>query len=151
MATSTRFAVGVHLLTALAANPGRLVRSEQVAGSASTNPAVVRRLFSALAQAGLVRAHLGQGGGFELARPPDAIRLLDVYRALEDPELFARHRSEPDASCHIGRYILAEFGEITARAQAAMEAELARTTIADVARGVLRRAEQDPEHRPNIA
>jgi hypothetical protein len=63
MATSTRFAVGVHLLTALAANPGKVLRSEDVADSANTNPVVVRRLFSLMTTAGLIRARLGPGGG----------------------------------------------------------------------------------------
>jgi Rrf2 family protein len=140
MATSTRFAVGVHLLTALAANPGQVIRSEQIACSVNTNPAVVRRLFSILAQAGLVRARLGQGGGFELARPPAEVTLLDVYRALEEPELFATHRSPPDPGCPVGRHILAELEVTTRRAQVSLEAELRATTIADVVLGVLHRA-----------
>jgi hypothetical protein len=51
MATSTRFVVGVHLLTALAANPGKVVRSDDVEESANTNPVVVRRLFSLMTSA----------------------------------------------------------------------------------------------------
>jgi hypothetical protein len=51
MATSTRFAVGVHLLTTLAANPGKILRSEDVADSANTNPVAVRRLFSLMTAA----------------------------------------------------------------------------------------------------
>ena len=69
MGTSTRFAVGVHLLTALAASPGKAVRSEDIADSANTNAVVVRRLFSLMTSAGLIRTRLGPGGGFELARP----------------------------------------------------------------------------------
>ena len=79
MGTSTRFAVGVHLLTALAANPGKVLRSEDVADSANTNPVVVRRLFSLMTTAGLIRARLGPGGGFELARPASDITLRDVF------------------------------------------------------------------------
>jgi Rrf2 family protein len=142
MATSTRFAVGVHLLTALAANAGRVVTSDQMAGSANTNPAVVRRLLSLLSAAGLVQAQLGQGGGFELARPAETITLLDVYRTLEDRHLFATHRSPPDPSCPVGCHILAELEQATTEAQQALEAELNRTTIADITRGVLARAQR---------
>jgi Rrf2 family protein len=140
MPTSTRFAVGVHLLTALAVNDGRVVRSEQVAGSVNTNAVVVRRLFSALAEAGLARARLGQGGGFELARPADRITLLDVYRAVEEPELFAAPRSAPDPGCLVGCHIQAALWPVTERARRALEAELARTSIADIARAVRERA-----------
>jgi DNA-binding IscR family transcriptional regulator len=83
MATSTRFAVGVHLLTTLAANPGKVLRSEDVADSANNNPVVVRRLFSLMTAAGLISARLGPGGGFELARPASDITLRDVFAALE--------------------------------------------------------------------
>jgi Rrf2 family protein len=137
MGTSTRFAVGVHLLTALAANPGRVVRSEDVADSASTNPVVVRRLFSLMTTAGLIRARLGPGGGFELARPASDITLRDVFAALESGELFTGHRSAPSASCPVGAHILPVLREATAPAVEAMEAELSRTTIADIASAVL--------------
>jgi Rrf2 family protein len=106
MATSTRFAVGVHLLTALAANSGKILRSEDVADSANTNPVVVRRLFSLMTSAGLIRARLGPGGGFELARPAEEITLRDVFTALESGELFTEHRSPPSASCRVGAHIL---------------------------------------------
>ena len=95
MGTSTRFAVGVHLLTALAANPGKVLRSEDVADSANTNPVVVRRLFALMTTAGLIRARLGPGGGFELARPANDITLRDVFTALESGEFIAEHWTPP--------------------------------------------------------
>jgi Rrf2 family protein len=135
MGTSTRFAVGVHLLTALAANPGKVLRSEDVADSANTNPVVVRRLFSLMMTAGLIRARLGPGGGFELARPPSDITLRDVFAALESGELFTEHRSPPSASCPVGAHILPVLVE-------ALEQELSRTTIADIAAAVLARSDE---------
>jgi Rrf2 family protein len=139
MGTSTRFAVGVHLLTALAASPGKAVRSEDIAESASTNPVVVRRLFSLMTSAGLIRARLGPGGGFELARPASDITLRDVFAALESGELFSEHRSPPSASCPVGAYILPVLREATAPAVEALQEELARATIADIATAVLAR------------
>ena len=121
MGTSTRFAVGVHLLTALAANPGKVLRSEDVADSANTNPVVVRRLFSLMTSAGLIRARLGPGGGFELARPASDITLRDVFAALESGELFTEHRSPPSASCPVGAHILPVLREATAPAVDALE------------------------------
>ncbi len=137
MATSTRFAVGVHLLTTLAANPGKVLRSEDVADSANTNPVVVRRLFSLMTPAGLIGARLGRGGGFELARPARDITLRDVFAALESGEFFTEHRSPPSASCPVGAHILAVLREATAPAVEALEDALLRTTIADIARAVL--------------
>ena len=141
MATSTRFAVGVHLLTALAVNPGKVLRSEDVAESANTNPVVVRRLFSLMTAAGLIRARLGPGGGFELARPAADITLRDVFAALESSELFAEHRSPPSATCPVGAHILPVLREATAPAVEALQKELSSSTIADIASAVLARSE----------
>lgn len=142
MATSTRFAVGVHLLTALAANPGKVVRSEDAAESANTNPVVVRRLFSLMTTAGLIRARLGPGGGFELARPAEEITLRDVFAALESGELFTEHRSPPSASCRVGAHILPVLREATAPAVEALQRELSRTTVADIAGAVAARSNE---------
>jgi Rrf2 family protein len=138
MGMSTRFAVGVHLLTALAASPGKILRSEDVADSVNTNPVVIRRLFSQLTAAGLVRARLGHGGGFELARPASDITLLEIFTALEKPDLFVAHRS-PSAACPVGAHILPVLHEATARAVVALQRELSRTTVAEIAGAVLAR------------
>src|SRR5271168_2183937 len=142
MGTSTRFAVGVHLLTALAANPGKVLRSEDMADSANTNPVVVRRLFSLMTGAGLIRARLGPGGGFELARAASDITLRDVFTALESRDLFTEHRSPPSASCPVGAHILPVLREATAPAVEALQEELSRATIADLAGAVLPRSRQ---------
>ncbi|MBX9874457.1 MAG: Rrf2 family transcriptional regulator, partial [Beijerinckiaceae bacterium] len=97
MPTSTRFAVATHILTALAFSDGKPLRSEDIANSANTGAVVIRGLLSRLAEAGLTRSQLGSGGGALLAKKPDEIRLLDVYRAVEDTELFAVHRQPPCA------------------------------------------------------
>ena len=94
MPTSSRLAVAVHTLATLALHKGEPVRSEVIAKSASTNPAVIRRLLSMLNAAGLSQSQLGQGGGSLLAQPPEAISLLDVYKAVENEQLFALHRTD---------------------------------------------------------
>jgi Rrf2 family protein len=132
MTMSSRFAVAVHILTLIEQSGGEPVTSEYIAGSVNTNPAVVRRLLQSLARAGLTRAQLGTGGGALLARPAEAITLLDVYRAVEDDELFAMHRDEPNPACPVGRNIQASLRGTMDAATRALEAELARRTIADM-------------------
>ncbi len=136
MPTSTRFAVATHILTALAVTDGKPARSEDIANSVNTGAVVIRGLLSRLAEAGLTRSQLGSGGGALLAKAPEEIRLLDVYRAVEDTELFSVHRQPPCAECLVGGNILAAINPALTRAQAAMEAELARTTIAEIAKRV---------------
>ncbi|HEY8553594.1 MAG TPA: Rrf2 family transcriptional regulator [Burkholderiales bacterium] len=138
MPTSSRFAVAVHILSALALHRGRPVTSDMLAKSASTNPAVIRRILSMLNDAGLTRAQLGQGGGALLARPAESILLLDVFRAVEREELFALHRSAPNPDCPVGRSIQPVLNRTLQRAQHALEAELAGVSLADIARDVER-------------
>ena len=138
MPTSTRFAVAVHTLTALAVSGGKPMRSEDIAYSANTSPVVIRGLLSRLSDAGLTRSQLGAGGGTMLARPAKKIRLLDVYEAVEDTALFSLHRTPPCADCAVGGNILAAMQPTLMRARKGLETELARVTIADIATEVAR-------------
>jgi Rrf2 family protein len=138
MPTSTRFAVAVHMLTALAVGDGAPLRSEDLAYSVNTGPVVIRGLLSRLSDAGLTRSQLGAGGGALLARPAEKIRLLDVYEAVEDTELFSLHRTPPCANCAVGGNILEAMQPTLMRARTALEDELATVTIADIAAEVAR-------------
>ena len=133
MATSSRFVVATHLLVALARHGARPMMSEQLATSASTNPTVVRKLLSMLARAGLTTSQRGAGGGALLARPPGRISLLDVYRAVETEPLVAWHRCGPSLDCEIGRGLHDALAPRVDAAVQAFEAQLAATSIADVA------------------
>lgn len=137
MAISSRFAVGVHILTLLAQSQGKPVTSEWIAGSANTNPAVVRKLLGMLAKAGLTTSQLGLGGGALLARSPEAITLLDVYRAVDEGDLFALHNEQPNPACPVGRNIQSALLGTMTRAQRALEDELASQTIAGALQAVL--------------
>lgn len=132
MPTSSRFAVAIHILAGLTLHSGEPLPSEIIARSAHTNPAVIRRLLSMLNRAGLTSAQLGQGGGALLARPAAEITLLEVYRIVENQALFALHRARPDQSCIVGRYIQESLHPPLDRAIGALEAELGKTTIADI-------------------
>ncbi|OYZ96604.1 MAG: transcriptional regulator, partial [Rhizobiales bacterium 17-65-6] len=132
MPTSTRFAVAVHVLTALAVSDGKPLRSEDLAYSANTGAVVIRGLLSRLSDAGLTRSQLGAGGGALLAKPAEKIRLLDVYEAVEDTELFSVHRTPPCENCAVGGNILEAIRPTLSRARTALEDELGKTTIADI-------------------
>ena len=138
MPTSTRFAVAVHVLTALAVSDGKPLRSEDLAYSANTGAVVIRGLLSRLNDAGLTRSQLGAGGGALLAKPAEKIRLLDVYEAVEDTELFSVHRTPPCENCAVGGNILEAIRPTLSRARTALEDELGKTTIADIASEVAR-------------
>ena len=138
MPTSTRFAVAVHSLASMAVCGNKPMRSEDLATSASTNATVIRSLLSRLSEAGLTRSQMGAGGGALLAKPVAQIRLLDVYRAVEDSEIFAMHRSPPNRECPVGRNIQDAMRPALERARRALEKELAAVTIADIAAEIAR-------------
>lgn len=139
MPTSSRFAVAVHILAGLATNDGQPLTSEEIAKSASTNPVVIRRILSMLNAAGFSHSQMGQGGGALLSKKPDTISLLEVFRTVENEELFALHRSCPDQDCAVGRHIQPVLQSTIDRALGALEAELSKVSIADVAKEIVRR------------
>jgi Rrf2 family protein len=129
---NSRFAVAVHILTLLEQQQGEPVTSEYIAGSVNTNPSLVRRLLGMLSKSGLTTAQLGTGGGALLARPAARITLLDVYRAVDEGELFALHRERPNPACPVGRNIQTALEIHIHSASQALEDELRQVTIADM-------------------
>ena len=130
---NSRFAVAVHILTLIARGGGEPVTSEYIAGSVNTNPSLVRRLLAQLTRAGLATSRMGIGGGALLARPAERITLRDVYRAVDEGELFGLHREAPNPACPVGRNIQPMLEARFDAATRALERELERTTIADAA------------------
>lgn len=137
MQISSRFSVAVHVLTLLATNPaGELLTSDRMAGSVNTNPVVIRRILGQLKKAGLVEVRAAAGGTY-LRRDPATVTLLEVYRAVAvvEEQLFSVH-DNPNPHCAVGRGIQAALDGTLMRAQAALEQELATTTLAQVVAGV---------------
>jgi Rrf2 family protein len=137
---NTRFSVAVHILTFLQTQGGAPATSELIASSVDTNASLIRRLLSQLARAGLTTAQMGTGGGALLAQPAERITLLDVYRAVgEERDVIPLHPT-PNPRCPVGRNIHAVLERRVEAAERALEQELARTTIAELAGDVTRRA-----------
>jgi Rrf2 family protein len=147
MAATSRFAVAVHALTALAYRSARgeaWTTSETLAESVRTNPVVVRRALAALARAGLVESQTGRGGGTRLARAPEQISLAAVYHAVEDGErVFAHNPNPPNASCAVSRTMHCALTPVFAAVDAAIDRALGERTLADVVAQV-----PDPGSKP---
>jgi Rrf2 family protein len=132
VATNTQFALGVHMLTLLAGSAPATLSSEEMAGSANSNPVHVRRVLGGLRTAGLVTSKPGVGGGWQLKADPATITLADVWRVVhgEGQEVLGLRGTHPD--CPVGQSIQALLVDVDARAQRAIADELATTTIAQL-------------------
>lgn len=108
--------------------------SELLAGMLNTNPVVVRRTMAGLRDQGLVRSEKGHGGGWVLARPLDGISLLDIYRALGEPHLFAIGLSADNPDCLVEQAVNQSLGDALAEARSALLTRLGQVTLGDLAR-----------------
>ena len=130
--TNTQFAVAVHVMTLLAGVPDEVLSSERLAGSANANPVHVRRVLGALRRAGLVSSRPGVHGGWQLERGAHTVTLAEVWRAVQgDDPLLGLHGAAPE--CSVGQRIQHALGDVDRRAARAVEHELGRTTIGDLA------------------
>ncbi len=129
---NTQFALGVHLITLLAGHPGGPLSSDAMAGSANSNPVHVRRVLGELRRGELVSSRPGPHGGWQLAVDPRTITLADVWFAVHgERPVLGLHGPNPD--CPVGRRVQEELVAIDRHAAAAIRAELATTTIAELA------------------
>ena len=132
MSTSSRFAVAVHVLTLMAWADEESLKSEQVAESVNTNPVVIRRMLCELAESNLVVSQTGAFGGSRLAREPEKITLLDIYRAVESPGVFSLHRHPPSRLCPVGVNIGTVLNNVLGEVDSAVERVLSNITIRDM-------------------
>ncbi len=124
--------MAVHVLAVLAYKEGDPVTSVDLARSVNTNPVIVRRLLLTLKRARLVETRKGVGAGSRLNRSPGRINLAEVYRAVEAVEPFATPARKPNTACPVGNCIRKTLVRIFASAEAALERDLEKTTLADV-------------------
>ena len=138
MQISSRFTIGLHILTAIDTFQNDYkVTSEFLAGSIQTNPVVVRRILGQLKKAGLIESSQGVAG-ITIPKPLDQITFYDVYTAVEPVEegdLFRFHDS-PNPDCPVGRNIHRLLDGKLREIQNAMEEKMRRYTLADLHDGL---------------
>ncbi|WP_411840569.1 RrF2 family transcriptional regulator [Paracoccus sp. ME4] len=98
MRQDTRLSRLLHVLLHMAQTDAPMT-SQQIAGMLGSNAVVVRRIMAGLRDCGYVEAERGHGGGWRIIRRTDEITVLDVYRSLGSPDLFAFGFSNPRPSC----------------------------------------------------
>ncbi len=86
MKLSTRTRYGIRAILELAENHGKgLLQLKIIAGHQDISVKYLEQLMAILKSAGFVRSVRGSKGGYILAKPPNQIKLNDVFNCLEGP------------------------------------------------------------------
>lgn len=136
MAPNSRFAVAVHVMTVLAHNRRTWVSSPALAGSVRTNPVVIRRLLIRLRRSGLISAQTGKSGGVQLARRPESITLLDIFRAVEGGSPFVLPDKPENKACEVSCAMKSLLSSVLAETDRAMSNSLEKVRLSDLEREV---------------
>ncbi|MGY2896756.1 Rrf2 family transcriptional regulator [Deinococcus sp. UYEF24] len=106
------------------------IPSEKLATALNSNPVVVRRTMAGLRDAGLVSSEKGHGGGWRLSCDPEQTTLLDVYRALGSPRLFAMGNRCETPACLIEQAVNVALNDAFQEAETLITAQLGTLTLA---------------------
>ncbi|MDD5711360.1 MAG: Rrf2 family transcriptional regulator [Smithellaceae bacterium] len=92
--------------------------------------ALMAKIFQHLAKVGLVRSFRGARGGFQLAKPPKGITLLDIVEAIDGPIAMNRCIIE-EGAC--GRESFCTVHPVWKKIQGKLRDELRRVNLQDLA------------------
>ena len=129
LTTFTDFAL--RALMRLAGEPDRSFSTSEIAEEFGISRNHLAKVVRDLANSGFITTQRGIGGGFALARPPQAITLGEVVRALEGTSALVECFRQDGGGC-----VLTPRCRLKGRLAAAREAflrELDKTTLADCA------------------
>ena len=134
MQITSKFTAAVHILTCIEVFGGEMrVTSDFLSGSTGVNAVIVRNVLGQLREAGIVETRQGSGGA-HLAKALDEIMLYDIYKAVDctDNDGLFRFHENPNAKCPVGRNFHKVMDGRLEAAQAALENELKKTTLAQI-------------------
>lgn len=131
MKYSTRLSDTLHLLAFICLADEGPLSSSNIAKSIQTNPAYVRQLMAMLKKAGLLSNTQGQANPV-LSRPPEAITMLDVYRAVEGEKPLLHLDTHTNPACGVGVNIQQVISGYYEEIQLVAETKMQEITIKDL-------------------
>lgn len=134
MEISAKADYSIRALAELAAAGGGPCTVRDVAYRQGISPRFLQNLLLQLRRRGLVHSQRGTDGGYRLARPPEAITLADVFRAVDGPLADVRGERPEDLE-YPG--VAAALPEVWMAVRVSMRRVLEEVTVADVAAGRL--------------
>ncbi|MGF9564435.1 Rrf2 family transcriptional regulator [Neorhizobium sp. JUb45] len=132
MRQDSRLSRMLHVLIHMGHHDGALT-SDMIAKMLDTNPVVIRRTMAGLREKGYVASEKGHGGGWTLSRPLSELTLLDIYRAVGEPSVFAVGPAYDMPGCVIEQGVNATLKDVFAEAEQLLLKRFAGVTLADIA------------------
>ena len=136
MIRNERLSVALHVLLHMAERRDQPMTSEQMAACVGTNAVVIRRTFAGLREAGIVTSVKGHGGGWRLARPPEAVSIAEIQRALGERVLSLADEETP--RCLLLQSVIRALDDAVQEAERVLERRLGTFTLADLADDAVR-------------
>lgn len=133
MQYSSRLTISVHILLCIEEfKTKEKITSNFLAGSIGVNPVIVRNVLGQLKKSGIVNVAAGIGGA-TLAKSPEEITMLDIFKSVEgsDEALFHFHEN-PNPECPVGRRVHAVLDGRLFEVQRAMENKLEQITLQSI-------------------
>jgi Rrf2 family protein len=131
-----QFTFAVHIMTVLACSPGEVIGSQTLAASVNTNPVVVRRLLLALRRARLIETFTGKHGGARLRKKPNQISLVEIYDAVESPQVILVNERKALKRCHVSCQMKSIMSSVAESTDRAVRKHLRGITLAQLVRQV---------------
>ena len=132
MRQDSRLSRMLHVLIHMGHHAGAMT-SEMIAQMLDANPVVIRRTMAGLRDEGYVSSVKGHGGGWTLARPLEELTLLDIYRAVGEPSIFAVGPAYDMPGCPIEQAVNVTLTDVFNEAEKLLRKRFAAVTLADVA------------------
>jgi len=130
MKLSTRTRYGIRAIIELAQHEGkRPLQLKLIAERQGISVKYLEQLMSLLRSSGFVRSVRGSKGGYILARPPEHIRLNEVFRCLEGPVTTAECTENQDY-CERAADCVAR--EVWVQVEEAIQRVLSSISLADL-------------------
>ena len=138
MKYSVKLSHAVHILVFIYTSEGEPVSSDKIAESIHTNPGCVRQIMSALRKAELIKSVVGHPKP-ELAKKPEDISLLDVYKAVEGNKPLLHLDTHTNPECGVGVNIQLALQSFYDKVQKDAEESMAAISLKDIVDEFLQR------------
>lgn len=144
MKYSVKLSHAVHILVFIYLSEGLPLSSDKIAESIHTNPGCVRQIMSVLRNAELIKSTTGHPKP-ELAREPETISLLDIYKAVEGDKPLLHLDTHTNPECGIGVNIQFALQSFYDKVQKDAENSMAGISLSDIIKGYYQRIEKSEQ------